>query len=66
MAVYYCRIKNIISGQSPDIVVGETAEEVVEKTVNHLNMLGVDSGSLRANIRACVKQRETPPRNFTT
>jgi hypothetical protein len=55
---------SIISGQSRDIIIGETAEIVVEKTINHWHFPGVDGGSLRANIRACVKQRETPPGNY--
>ena len=60
MAVFYCRVRNVTSGQSRDIVVGQTEEEVVEKTIIHLNALGMDGNSLRANIRACVKQRGTP------
>jgi hypothetical protein len=35
MAVFYCRVRNVTSGQSRDIVVGQSEEEVVEKTINH-------------------------------
>ena len=57
MAVYYCRIKNVVNNQSQDIVIGETPEEVVEKADNHLNAHGADGSGLRANILACVKLR---------
>ncbi len=57
MAVYYCRIKNIMNDQSQDIVIGETPDEVVEKAVNHLNAQGADGSGLTANILACVKRR---------
>ena len=57
MAVYYCRIKNVVNDQSRDVFVGETPEEVVEKAVSHLNEQGVDGDGLKANILACVKRR---------
>ena len=57
MAVYYCRIKNVVNDQSQDIVTGETPDEVVQKAVDHLNAQGADGSGLRANILACVKRR---------
>ena len=57
MAVYYCRIKNVVNDQSQDIVIGETPDEVVQKAVDHLNAQGADGSGLRANILACVKRR---------
>ena len=57
MAVYYCRIKNVVNDRSRDVLVGETPEEVVEKAGNHLNEQVVDGDGLKANILACVKRR---------
>ncbi len=57
MAVYYCRIRNVVNDQSQDIVIGETPEEVIEKAVNLLNAQGADGSGLRANILACIKLR---------
>ena len=57
MAVYYCRIKNVVNDQSKDIVIGDTPDEVVEKAVTHLTTQGADGSGLRANILACVKRR---------
>ena len=38
MAVYYCRIKNVVNDQSLDVLVGETPEEVVEKPKNKVEI----------------------------